>query len=340
MATTTTSDRVARKLTLLSADYQRVTGGPFHHFYCPMLYRDEAVELCAAHIVNEAFGISSAWTVQRKDVDGFFGSAFESDFVVLKDRGRSLAEVVTDPVLSRRLRPTFEVDGRTVAHYRASATRPVPKTHSRMIIGAPGNETHLALKIPPEDLRALTSGNWRINVEKDVRIPAVVAVLKAAHLTMFEMLGYEYALSLGGETLGREALGRFFENNHGRPKAEIQANAREHFREFAHMVRPVLSVPDTFKGTAEDHGVYICERGDLIRWGMIVFVRTAVDSVHAVLVPLMETELAARVFMNFLRSSEDEQITARLAWFRGDKWEASTETVTYGWPKTGAPYPG
>jgi hypothetical protein len=302
-----------------------------------MLYRDEDVELCEAHIVNRAFDASSQWTVQRKDVDGFFGSAFESDFVVLKDRERTVEEVITDSALSKRFRPTIEVDGKRVEHYAVKG--PVPKDHSRMILGGgPTSETHLALKMPPEDVKALANANWQVRMEKDARIPALVSLLKATHLTLFHMLGYEYALSAGGVFLGRDILGTFFESNTGLMRHEIAANAKKHFREFAHMVRPALGVPATFQGTADDNALYICERGSL-RWGLIVFVRTGTDSVHAVLAPLFEEQVPARVFMNFLRGSADEEITSRLAWFRGDRWEAAVDTVTYRWPKTGVLYP-
>ena len=54
-------------------------GEPFHHFYCPVLFLDDEAELCKAHIVNAVFAGSTRWTVQRKDVDNFYGHVFESD---------------------------------------------------------------------------------------------------------------------------------------------------------------------------------------------------------------------------------------------------------------------
>ena len=41
-----------KKLEGLRSDYQTVTGFPFEKFYCPILFRDENVELCRAHLVN------------------------------------------------------------------------------------------------------------------------------------------------------------------------------------------------------------------------------------------------------------------------------------------------
>jgi len=113
-ATATISERLARKLAALSKNYSENTGGPFQHFFCPVLYRDEVAELCEAHVVNKAFGASPTTTVQRADVDAFFGSPFESDFLVLKARGKSALEVITDRTLAKQLKAQFEVDGHVV----------------------------------------------------------------------------------------------------------------------------------------------------------------------------------------------------------------------------------
>jgi hypothetical protein len=73
------------------ADYESITGRPFEHFFSPVLYVDEPVEVMRGHIINEAFIKSSkAWVIQRKDVDGFFGGFFEGDFELLQHMHRAL----------------------------------------------------------------------------------------------------------------------------------------------------------------------------------------------------------------------------------------------------------
>ena len=58
--------RVDAAVELLRADYAAVRGRPFRNFYCPILFRDEAVSLCMGHVINEAFGDSDRHTtVQR-----------------------------------------------------------------------------------------------------------------------------------------------------------------------------------------------------------------------------------------------------------------------------------
>ena len=62
--------RLKSKLEKLRDEYAQLTGQPFVNFYCPILYKDEDMPVCEAHIVNKAFRNSSrAWTVQRSDVE-------------------------------------------------------------------------------------------------------------------------------------------------------------------------------------------------------------------------------------------------------------------------------
>src|SRR5579864_5896390 len=110
-----------RKLETLRSDYEEVTGKSFTHFFCPILFKDEDVELCRAHIVNAAFPESSRnWTIQRADIDRFYGHAFESEFVNIQYRGPSLGDrVLGDPLLSRKLRPRIRIAGEEVEHFIA-----------------------------------------------------------------------------------------------------------------------------------------------------------------------------------------------------------------------------
>ena len=321
---------VARSLPGLRADYAEVTGRPFGHFFCPFLYRDEAAELCEGHVVPESFGASSVKVIQRKDVDNFFGSAFEGDFVGSKYGGLRVNDVIADPKLSRRFRPKLEVDGRSIDYYRP--TGPIPSRHSKVILDGPGGDFALAVKAPPDELRALTEGKWRITMLKDLRVPALVSSLKAAHLTLFSMLGYRYVLSAGGHLLGHDILGKFFHDYGGRPKAETVARAPSHFAEFGRIVATMLDVPDTFRGTVDESAVYLCERGS-IRWGMIVMVRTLPGPILSVLVPLSEQSIAAKMYLDFIRRPIREEIVVRLAWFRGDRWECAKDTVLAQWPR-------
>ncbi|HXM65985.1 MAG TPA: hypothetical protein VN911_04575 [Candidatus Acidoferrum sp.] len=319
---------VQQKLEALRSDYHEVAGRPFFHFFCPTLFRDEDATLCRAHIVNVAFPSSSRnWTVQRADVDSFYGSAFESDFVDLQYRGQHLTDhAITDPLLSRKLRPKVYIGDEEVEHFIANG--PVPAHFTEVNVNGPNGRVRLGLKIHPDE--TLGTAEWRIAIEKDVRLAALVSMLKAAHLTLFEMLGYRHALSAGGYFLGWNILGEFFLRNKGRSKTEIIANGLSHFREFANMMRPVLNPPPDLRGTAADQFVFVCRCDADTPWGIIVFVKTS-HLVHSVLVPVLESEGAAARFMAFLKG-EGCRIRANGCRFDGRKWCGAKDYEFLEWP--------
>lgn len=319
---------VQDKLRALRSDYEEVTGKPFMHFFCPVLFRDEDVALCRAHIVNEAFPRSSRnWTVQRTDVDNFYGSAFESDFVDIQYQGQELTdEVLRDPALSRKLRPVIQIGGERVQHFVASG--PVPDHFTEVSLSGPHGQVRLGLKIHPD--QALSTSKWHIAIEKDIRLSSLASMLKASHLTMFEMLGYRYALSAGGLFLGWDVLGKFVVSNTGRTKANILANGLSHFKEFANMMRPVLNPPADLKGTIDDRIVFVCRCEADIPWGFVVFVRTA-HLVHSVLVPILEGEAAAARFASFLKGGGC-RLRANRCRFDGKNWYGANHSEFLDWP--------
>jgi len=104
------SSDFTRRLEFLRADHERVYGRPFEHFYCPLLFRDEPVKLAKGHVYPQAFtGTDRKWTVQRKDVESWFGSMFEADFVQLELRGHPsfLDAALEDPKRAKQLQLRF-----------------------------------------------------------------------------------------------------------------------------------------------------------------------------------------------------------------------------------------
>src|SRR5690348_11587321 len=74
--------------------------------------------------------------IQRTDVDNFFGSFAESDFLALQERGKhNLLDILTEKELSRLLKPRIVLDGETVEHF--ITTGPVPQAFSTCSIGGP-----------------------------------------------------------------------------------------------------------------------------------------------------------------------------------------------------------
>lgn len=191
------STALRRRLEELRADYQEVTGEPFAHFYCPILFEDENVELCQGHIVNKAFpGSAKKWTVQRKDVDNFYGTNFEADFLGIQYKDYpDPVNALADKSLDRVLKPKILVDGVPVAHYRASGK--ASTHHTQVMLESPGQVVPLVFKISADAIRDDTM--LEIEISADLRLPAIVSAIKAAHLTLFELLGYRYARSAGGQ---------------------------------------------------------------------------------------------------------------------------------------------
>jgi len=323
------------KLDNLRSDHEELTGKLFRHFFCPILFRDEDVPLCKGHIINRVFpGSSRYWTVQRKDVDNFYGSAFESDFVDIQYRKRwAPEEVIGKRNLSRKFHPTLLRDGVSVEHYIPIG--PVPQHFTEVQFGDPRYDVRLGLKMNPDDALSATTSNWEIDIQKDVRLAALVSLIKSAHLTLFEMLGYRYALSAGGHFLGWSILGEFFLKNNGLTKREITDNALEYFREFQHMVRPLLTVQ--VRGTVADRLVLICKADSGLHWAIVVFIRTS-ESLHAVLIPVFEQAEAAAHFLAFLQN-QNEEVEVVFALYQDGEWRVETNSRTIKWPKSGILYP-
>ncbi len=322
---------IEQKVRLLRTDFESAVGHPFEHFYCPILFRDESVSLCQAHVVNEAFsGSAKIWTVQREDVDNFFGSRFESEFVLLQERGKhTLEEILADKTLSKKLKPKIVVGEQEVPYYRP--TGPVPEHHTELFLEVEGRpKIPFALKLSQNEALATLEQGWGIKFDPDVRLAALVSLLKAAHLTMFALLGYVYALSAGGYFLGSNILGKFFLANRGKRKPAVLDYAKEYFSEFQNLVRPFAVAPPGLDGTISDGMLYLCTDGSK-PWGFIVLVRTGAD-MHGVLIPMIEDDTSAARYFSFLHAPPRE-FQAKLTKFAGDHWEISPNYQTVNWPE-------
>jgi hypothetical protein len=165
----------------------------------------------------------------------------------------------------------------------------------------------------------------------------MVSLIKSAHLTLFSLLGYGYALSAAGHFVGNDILGKFFQQNFDKEKSIILENARSFFREFAAMVRPIQSSGENTRGTITDNLMLICKEEIGLPWAFIVFVRIS-QSLHAVMIPIFEHPDSVSKFLGFLKD-QNENITVNLARFNQDHWNVDKRSTTLVWPKTGILYP-
>lgn len=325
------------KLEKLRADFSEVKGKPFVHFYCPILFEDGDVELCKAHVINVKFPDSSrVWTVQRKDVDNFYGSNFETDFVSIQYANEDLTGVVlTDRGLSKQFSPKIFADNEAVDFFIAKNA--VSEEFTPVVFENMGKTVTIGLKMPPQTFFQSVEKSWEIGVSKDVRIPALVSLIKAAHLTLFEMLGYRYGLSAAGYFVGRQILGEFFNRNKSQPKATVLDNAIPYFREFAHMVRPISSDNHDFEGTITDGLLHVCIDNRNNPWAFIVYINIS-RSLYAVMIPVFDKPENVERFMNFLQNELDS-IEVSLCHFSQNHWEINKDVMKIIWPKDGILYP-
>lgn len=324
--------RLKTKLRHLRGDYEANVGEPFCFFYCPILYVDEDVELCRAHVVNQAFGTDETiWTVQRKDLDGFYGAHFEADFVALHEvRENSLEDVLVDKGLRNTLRPRILADGREVEHYLARSE--IPK-HFTELRARGGKEAVIGLKLKNKEMLDLEAAHWLVDIRRDFRASALGSLIKAAYLTLFFLFGYKYALSAAGHFIGRLILGEFFRRYAKSKKAEIRANANGYFREYVNLVRPVPEGAFGVAGTIRDQTLLVCWSSSGFPWAVIVFV-SAGAFMHAVLLPLSDHPDGFGVYNDFL-GNNNEEIAFRFTRFNGSSFEMGKESIRTTWPKTG-----
>lgn len=323
-------NKLLTKLKALCYDYEIVTGSRFEHFFCPILFIDEDSELCEAHIINKAFPITArSWTIQRKDIDGFFGRLFEADFlkIAYKIDNLSPEEIICNKELDKKYKPKIYINNNLADHYYSSGI--VPNCFSRIQINEQKNGHFLVIKTDPKNM----SEHVEIGVDIDLRVSSTVSLIKAAYLTLFEMLGYRYSLSIAGKIIGSGALGLFYQKyKKEKSKEKVIFNAKIHFEKYVNLVRPVDSNAFKFDGTCKDKKLLLCVKSSVV-WGCIVFIKIS-STLHAVLMPLFESQAGEDYFEYFLKSCG--YFSTQFGIFKDDSWALSPNTYEMYWPNSNA----
>ena len=322
-----------RQLGKLNDDYESVTGQRFQDFFCPILYTDEPVELCRAHIINRKFSHSDpSWTVQRADVDSLFGALFEGEFVLLEKRGQPVIEdALTDHNLARKLGLKLVQGDTAVDFYRRKGRDATPDDHTPIDIYIDEDKVGpFAIKISPAELLSRSDEGWQFQVAKNLQLPSLISGLKAAHLTMFHLLGYRYALSAGGHFLGKSILGDFVLKVRGLGRSDAIEVAADHFNEFAALMRPIVSPLPEYDGTVSDGQFFLLMNGSAF-WAAQVMVRTA-EHKHAVIVPIFDDIECVAYFCDFIKSPARD-LEVKSARFRCDQIEGAKDSKTMAWPE-------
>src|ERR1700722_11717616 len=149
-----------RDIDWLRADYARMNSDPFRHFFCPMLMNDEPSELILGHVVNEKFKDVPDFTIiQRKDIDGWYGSMFEADFLTLvRFQEKNVNDMFFGNKPPRGLKPTIKAGDEEVGYYHLNADpddKPIDEHTLMEMNNKNGDFLRLALKKSPKEVMAL-----------------------------------------------------------------------------------------------------------------------------------------------------------------------------------------
>ena len=198
-------------------DYNATTHLNPADFYCPITFQFVPAEkVCKGHLIPEKLGGQDT-IPQFADVDNFFGATVEASCTVFdKAQGLSEYEILADKLLAQEIRPVLHVNGQQPSYFHTD--RPVEGMPT-ISVNFGDRECLFGAKLSLDECEELLKqGPLRIWVEahKDFSIPFIGMLLHSAHLTMFEMLGYSYALrEEAGVRFGREILGDFYAKSDG-----------------------------------------------------------------------------------------------------------------------------
>jgi len=321
------------KLRIFQADYAQFNKHCVDKFLCPILFVDDDAALCKAHIVNQAIpDVSDNWTIGRADVDNWYGSFVEANFLGIRYyEGRSMQELIIDKELSRYLNVKLFVNGQPTQYFPLNKS-PLPKGFTRFNVEAEdGKIRNFAIKVDPEKLISDEKFKIEVEVTADLRWSGPATLIKSAHLTLFELLGYRYALSNGGFWVGRLLLGEFYDQNKGKTKKEVNEIAPLYWGRYARMVAPLQANTLGLQGTISDKKLMLCGVGSGNLWGIVVFIKIGA-TIHAVMIPVITNSVTLNSFKSFLRNEYDT-VDAALGYFKNGEWQL-TQPSEVPWPKT------
>jgi hypothetical protein len=334
------NQRTKNRLERHRANYAAITGAPFEHFFCPILFNDVRAELIRGHVINETFkGSSKAWVVQRGEVDRFYGGFFEGDFELLQYmQGATLLDYFRNKKLFGAIRPKIYYREQEIKYYLSDG-KPPPAGFQFVQFEIDGQIVELNVKATTDQMMANTS-HWEIETKKDLRIPAFVSLIKAAHLSMFSLFGYRYALSYAGRFIGEDILGKFYRvNREARTKGDAQRRAISFFKPFQHMIRPIKDGSATIDGTLTDGIVHLCASASGDPWGMIIFIKTG-ELRHAALIPHQDNAESLAIYLDFLKSDREKIHVMRGVYQpEAERWLFEPDRLAVNWPKDGLIYP-
>ena len=231
-------------------------------FRCPILFDDaqRMDQLCWGHVIPDCIGGKDIGVPQFRSVDAFFGSVFEGKCLEYENaKTHSKYELLVDAKLHSTIGPKIFVNGEPHEPlFLKEMPEKLPGTNLLLELqqeGKPNSLFGLKGESGFEYSEELGIPKFEVRVENDYRPAHAGMALHSAHLTLFRLLGYRYAYSPGGQFLGKQVLGGFYQSCDGvHRKGREQAD--RFLWEHSAFWRPVLSKGET-TGTVEDRWMLV-----------------------------------------------------------------------------------
>lgn len=329
---------VQHQLPTLRDDFKLVTGKPFNNFFCPILHEDQPADLCMGHVINEACPDSfRGRVVQRKDVDGWYGTVFEAEFTTnVQVRAMGIEKAMQDSVMRKKVPVRMFVGEEELEHYEDNGVD-VPGHALMEIRFGPGDKVLWRIKKTQEEIDALQAKGIQptFAIGKDARVPALVTLVKMAYLTLFRLLGYSYALNPDGKRIGHDLLGTFYRKHRGERVHEAKKAAPDFFRPYVNMMRTISGFTGRGTdpvGTVEDRLLSACVAPSKKIFAMSVYIRTA-EQHYSVLLPYYDSSEGEAAFNDFIEN-ENQVLTVHKCQIENKGILIEERSAELFWPKT------
>ena len=205
-------------LDALLADFAVCAGYRPSSFLCPILLEESpGIELIDGHILPQSLRTASrAVVLQRKDVDNFFGHTVEAELVgfvnsVTYTKSEFLERAKGVSIVSETAGPL------NLFTPSPKSSPPFPRIGLRDSKGQTIASPHV--KGTLDDLGG-SSGTAEVRGSMSFHKPSIDAsMLKAAHLALFRLAGYQWALSAAGQ-FASDPLRQFIRTSGSRSDVE------------------------------------------------------------------------------------------------------------------------
>ena len=212
------------RLAALSRSFR---GSQRRSFLCPILLVEEQTLLCKGHVIPKGAGGGSR-VIQRRDVDSFFGTFAQADFV----RGIELRGL-----------GSFEDRVNYLTRHKPAASR-----FQFHLVGSDDVEYDNARVFRIDNQRIgiksrhnIPDRNVQLGYSYDLRCATLLTCLHSMHLGNFRRMGYRYAGTFGAAYTAN-LLADMFNSYNGKPRIEVsESEVAEKCSSLKNAVRPATA---------------------------------------------------------------------------------------------------